>query len=166
MVVIVQLTYAAPRLPKMNRQQRRQESYDDDATIELAKASFNPGKLGTILVAFCALLFGLFTACMLADQWSVLRTNVAKIDRLKGEETECASDVNEVFGGRSRGFRYDWLLPTAPVFPESVRDDIMGYRLADKRSMSGDLEGGDEEASFDHPQDEDFKRRATAKPSP
>lgn len=140
MVVLVQLTYASPHLPKMNRSPRRKAEYDDDVTVQEALRAFNPGKLATILVAFAAVLFGLFTACMLADQWSVLRTNVAKIDRLKGEETECASDVNEVFGGRSRGFRYDWLLPTAPVFPESVRDDIMGYRLADKRSMSGDLE--------------------------
>ena len=33
----------------------------------------------------------------------------------------------------------------------------MGYRLADKRSMSGDLEGGDEEASFDNSGKEDFR---------
>ena len=74
--------------------------------------------------------------------------------------------MNEVFGGRSRGFRYDWLLPTAPVFPESVRDDIMGYRLADKRSMSGDLEGGDEEASFDNSGKEDFGSRPAAAAEP
>ena len=97
----------------------------------------------------------------------MLRTNVAKIDRLKGEGDGVRLRRQRGLWGRSRGFRYDWLLPTAPVFPESVRDDIMGYRLADKRSMSGDLEGGDEEASFDHPPKEDFRsRRATAAEAP
>ena len=74
------------------------------------------------------------------DRWSVLRTNVAKIDRLKGEETECASDVNEVFGGRSRGFRADWLVPTKPLFPPSVHDEVMGYHVAN--GLDDDLEGG------------------------
>ena len=108
---------------------------------------FEVAKLSTIAVTFAALLFGLFTACMLGDQWSVLRTNVAKIDRLKGEETECASDVNEVFGGRSRGFRVDWLVPTKPLFPASVHDDIMGYHLAN--GLDDDLEANDVEAAAD-----------------
>ncbi|KAH8055936.1 glutathione gamma-glutamylcysteinyltransferase [Aureococcus anophagefferens] len=103
-------------------------------------AGFELAKLSTIAVTFAALLFGLFTACMLGDQWSVLRTNVAKIDRLKGEETECASDVNEVFGGRSRGFRADWLVPTKPLFPPSVHDEVMGYHVAN--GLDDDLEGG------------------------
>ncbi|KAJ8603598.1 hypothetical protein CTAYLR_004852 [Chrysophaeum taylorii] len=81
-------------------------------------------------VAVFAVLFGLFTACMLCDQWTVLSTNVAKIDRLKGDpdDQEVSSGVNEIFGGKSHGFRLDWLLPTAPRFPQSVHDDIMGYQ--------------------------------------
>ena len=107
---------------------------------------------------------------MLADQWAVLRTNVAKIDRLKGEETECASDVNEVFGGRSRGFRLDWLLPTAPVFPESVHDDIMGYHatpsLKDINAHADDLEGqADDEVKTELLADTAESVRSRAKPS-
>lgn len=32
-----------------------------------------------------ALLFGLFTMCMMVDQWDVVMTNLTHIDRLKGE---------------------------------------------------------------------------------
>lgn len=32
-----------------------------------------------------ALLFGLFTLCMMVDQWDVVMTNLTHIDRLKGE---------------------------------------------------------------------------------
>ena len=131
-----------------------------------AKQSFNPGQArhysGCVLRSAVRVVHGVHARGPVVRAPNKCRQNRS----LKGEETECASDVNEVFGGRSRGFRYDWLLPTAPVFPESVRDDIMGYRLADKRSMSGDLEGGDEEASFDNSGKEDFKRPAAAKPSP
>ena len=124
------------------RSRRRRRRGDDAAAAAAAQLPprFELAKLSTIAVTFAALLFGLFTACMLGDQWSVLRTNVAKIDRLKGEETECASDVNEVFGGRSRGFRADWLVPTKPLFPPSVHDEVMGYHVAN--GLDDDLEGG------------------------
>jgi hypothetical protein len=90
---------------------------------------------------------------------------VAKIDRLKGEETECASDVNEVFGGRTRGFRADWLVPTAPVFPPSVRDDIMGYTLSGDL-MVRDVEAGDDGyVSGEHPkQESEVRARAPKTP--
>lgn len=32
-----------------------------------------------------AMLFGLFTMCMVCDQWEVVSTNQTQIDRLKGE---------------------------------------------------------------------------------
>ena len=156
---------AGPTPRRSHRRHRGPEPADPllPARFELAKAS-------TLAVTFAALLFGLFTACMLGDQWSVLRTNVAKIDRLKGEETECASDVNEVFGGRSRGFRLDWLLPTAPVFPESVHDDIMGYHatpsLKDINAHADDLEGqADEEVKTELLADTAESVRSRAKPS-
>lgn len=138
LAIVFGLALHAPPMP------RRRNAPPPDP---LAPPRFQLAKVSTIAVTFAALLFGLFTACMLGDQWSVLRTNVAKIDRLKGEETECASDVNEVFGGRSRGFRLDWLIPTAPVFPASVHDDIMGYHvtpsLKELVSQDDDLEAGD-----------------------
>jgi hypothetical protein len=117
-----------------------------------------------------ALLFGLFTLCMMADQWDVVMTNLTHIDRLKGETARrhggggqqyqhagaygrlpphhdqhvgsqmsmMRAGINEVFGTlsssmtstalpRSR-FHYTWLSPVHMVcFPESVRDDILGY---------------------------------------
>ncbi|KAK1732640.1 DHHC family palmitoyltransferase [Skeletonema marinoi] len=104
-----------------------------------------------------ALLFGLFTMCMMCDQWDVVMTNLTHIDRLKGHDTlqhRVQAGINEVFGtGRSsmtssssstlphhhhhsnhhatnyrRGFHFTWLSPLHKVcFPESVRDDIFGY---------------------------------------
>ena len=146
-----------------------------------------------------SVLFGLFTSCMLCDQWSVLSTNVprgvafrlsslqkevlslslsqrarsrpreneyrearvvswylfrvslcpcqvAKIDRLKGEELDVSTEVNEVFGGRTRGFHLHWLLPLTVVFPESLHDDVMGYRLPEIAAKGSGRTGfGDED---------------------
>ena len=92
---------------------------------------------------------------MLCDQWNVLTTNVAKIDRLKGDEDDLniVSGVNEVFGGgritnRGPWVHIDWLLPTLPRIPPSVHDDIMGYQtrsrsnhpLADLAEIPDDFE--------------------------
>ena len=101
-----------------------------------------------------AILFGLFTCCMMVDQWDVVLTNVTHIDRLKGETGFGFMDdatrmlgINEVFGsGRAASlsgggnrhqlgggmsqshFRPDWLSPFVRVcFPESVHDEIMGF---------------------------------------
>ncbi|KAJ1454427.1 DHHC palmitoyltransferase-domain-containing protein [Pelagophyceae sp. CCMP2097] len=92
-----------------------------DAEADLSAAAF--------VVGASSVLFGLFTSCMLCDQWSVVQTHVAKIDRLKGDELSVSNEVNEVFGGRSRGFALHWLLPTDVFFPQSVHDDVMGFRL-------------------------------------
>jgi hypothetical protein len=96
-----------------------------------------------------ALLFGLFTICMMCDQWDVVVTNLTHIDRLKGEHHhgyynpnqqngKSKTGVHEVFGARmaqyinasgSRPrFHYTWMSPFHRVcFPEPVRDDIFGY---------------------------------------
>ena len=102
-----------------------------------------------------AILFGLFTLCMMCDQWDVVMTNLTHIDRLKGHDTlqyRVQAGINEVFGTGSsrysmtssstssslphhhhhvnyrRGFHYTWLSPLHKVcFPETVRDDIFGY---------------------------------------
>lgn len=83
-----------------------------------------------------ALLFCMFTTCMLVDQSEVISSKMTHIDRLKGG-TEMGvpslDGVAEVFGvgsgnTNSAGFRCDWLSPFAKVcFPPSVRDDIMGF---------------------------------------
>lgn len=90
-----------------------------------------------IFLTIESFLFGMFTSCMMIDQWDVVSTNVTQIDRLKGaftmEETEFQSGVNEVFGvGRkgkkSTSCRMDWISPFAKVcFPESMKDDVMGF---------------------------------------
>lgn len=93
--------------------------------------------LGLIGLIVEAMLFGMFTCCMVIDQWDVVMTNVTHIDRLKGEtymeDSEGVAGVHEVFGagygkGKKAGFRPDWLSPFAKVcFPENVKDEIMGF---------------------------------------
>ncbi|GKZ01467.1 hypothetical protein MPSEU_001097300 [Mayamaea pseudoterrestris] len=81
-----------------------------------------------------ALLFGMFTSCMMADQMEVVYTKLTHIDRLKGTEVGGnLQGVAEVFGvGRRREkddrFRPDWLSPFHKIcFPESVNDQVMGF---------------------------------------
>jgi len=83
-----------------------------------------------------AILFGMFTVCMMIDQSSVVSSKMTHIDRLKGGEDETGSSVAgvvEVFGlnpnrGNDPRFRSDWLSPFAKVcFPSSVQDEVMGF---------------------------------------
>ena len=85
-----------------------------------------------------ALLFGLFTSCMMIDQWDVVLTNVTHIDRLKGEigfgflDDQRRKGINEVFGtgkgSNASHFRADWLSPfVRACFPLSLHDEIMGF---------------------------------------
>lgn len=68
---------------------------------------------------------------------------MAKIDRLKAKRdqkediieynahiNEKASNlVNEVFGGDNTGIKFHWFLPTSPVFPSSLVEDIYGFSV-------------------------------------
>lgn len=86
-------------------------------------------------------LFGMFTCCMVIDQWDVVLTNVTHIDRLKGEMRGTPIDddgsragVHEVFGAgvgkgkKTESFRPDWLSPFVRVcFPSHLEDQIMGF---------------------------------------
>lgn len=81
-----------------------------------------------------AVLFALFTCCMMADQSSVLTTNQTQIDRLKGrrdgggggaaseadERRRLWASFGEVFGGDPArdGFSITWLLPTPIRYPD------------------------------------------------
>ena len=77
-----------------------------------------------VLVAFEALLFGLFTMCMLCDQQPVLASGETKIARLKGGGLGAVTKINEVFGAGSFIRR---LFPLPVLFPTSTRADILGY---------------------------------------
>lgn len=91
------------------------------------------GNLLVIFLVIEAVLFGLFTCCMMLDQYTVVSTNTTAIDRLKGEyhklSRAATHEVNEVFGGKDRRFRLDWFLPVPVAFPRSLAFDILGYRL-------------------------------------
>lgn len=80
-----------------------------------------------------AILFGLFTTCMILDQYTVVTTNITSIDRLKGETSSneyrnTVADINEVFGGTSFGLRLDMFIPRRAVYPPSVVPELLGYR--------------------------------------
>jgi hypothetical protein len=77
-----------------------------------------------------ALLFGLFTLCMMFDQYSVVASHQTKIDRLKGHKHEAVEDFNEVFGSSNKvRFSWEWLFPKPVEFPEDCRAQIFGYIL-------------------------------------
>jgi palmitoyltransferase ZDHHC3/7/25 len=94
-----------------------------------------PAHLLTILGLLVeAILFGMFTACMMFDQADVVRSKVTHIDRFKGSDVGGAlAGVIEVFGVGRRGvdtrFRPDWLSPFVRVcFPsQSMTDEVMGF---------------------------------------
>lgn len=93
-----------------------------------------PSHLLTVLGLLVeAILFGMFTSCMMFDQADVVRSKVTHIDRFKGSSIGGAlAGVIEVFGVGEQGddtrFRPDWLSPFVRVcFPSSVREEVMGF---------------------------------------
>jgi hypothetical protein len=77
-----------------------------------------------------AILFGLFTSCMICDQAGVVASNMTHIDRLKGDAAASAiSGIIEVFGLHNKRetadgtkFRPDWLSPFGNIcFPGSLQ---------------------------------------------
>ncbi|KAG7362191.1 DHHC palmitoyltransferase [Nitzschia inconspicua] len=97
-----------------------------------------PSQLLSILGLFIeAILFGLFTTCMMIDQAGVVTTKMTHIDRLKGGDDALGSSlagVVEVFGLNPKKldfadkFRADWLSPFHRIcFPSSLHDEIMGF---------------------------------------
>ena len=98
-----------------------------------------PSQLLNILGLFVeAILFGLFTSCMMCDQAGVVLTKMTHIDRLKGggvgsTGSSTLAGVIEVFGLNlkkvdSGGFRPDFLSPFHQIcFPTNLHDEIMGF---------------------------------------
>lgn len=77
------------------------------------------GAFRVVLLVLEAVLFGLFTLCMMCDQYSVITTGATQIDRLKGEAGDSLG-IREVFGGAGEGFSLHWLLPVSIWFPTYV----------------------------------------------
>jgi len=99
-----------------------------------------PSQLLNILGLFVeAILFGLFTSCMMVDQASVVKTKMTHIDLLKGGGegnvgSSALAGVIEVFGLNQKKvdnggrFRSDWLSPFHRIcFPTTLHDEIMGF---------------------------------------
>ncbi|KAL0589323.1 hypothetical protein ABG067_002542 [Albugo candida] len=84
-----------------------------------------------------SMLFGLFTVCMMCDQYSVITTGATQIDRLKGDYTQNFG-VREVFGGADTKFSIDWLLPINIWFPKTEQVRLLGYVLASEHIEDGD----------------------------
>jgi hypothetical protein len=82
-----------------------------------------------------ALLFGMFTSCMMFDQVEVINSKMTHIDRLKGTDIGGSlPGIMEVFGLHTRidptdtRFRRDWLSPfVRACFPDPLRDEVMGF---------------------------------------
>lgn len=84
--------------------------------------------LSLLLLLFEAIIFGLFTLCMMGDQASVILTNQTQIDRMKNKKHVAFHNVNEVFGGSNDAvFRLDWILPTNISYPPACKYEILGY---------------------------------------
>ena len=96
-----------------------------------------------------AMLFGLFTLCMLCDQWQGIATGATQIDRLKGEDGGDGTlfeNLTEVFGGKP-GFSVRWFMPVNACFVD--RDELFGYCLRAASGMGGDGTGGDGEGDIE-----------------
>jgi palmitoyltransferase len=98
-----------------------------------------------LAVVVIAVLFGLFTCCLGADQVNVVLTNQTQIDRMKGPGHGPASaadqevddrkrvwhNLSEVFGGDAarEGVRLAWFLPTAITYRDP--EALTGYCFRD-----------------------------------
>lgn len=93
---------------------------------------------------FLALLYMMFTSCMLFDQVEAVRSNISKIARMKLERENIdvvsassstvnselgrvSNQFNEIFGGTSIKIAWHWFFPIPIRFPEGMYDAVMGY---------------------------------------
>ncbi|KAH7476843.1 hypothetical protein PRIC1_000848 [Phytophthora ramorum] len=95
------------------------------------------GAIRVVCLILEAVLFGLFTMCMMCDQYSVITTGTTQIDRLKGETADNLG-LREVFGGSDYKFSLHWLLPVNIWFPSSVKNQVLGYVLEHELIFSED----------------------------
>ena len=81
-----------------------------------------------------AVLFGIFTLCMMGDQSTTIWTNQTQIDRLKNVKHDGASaEFNEVLGSPlTVEWDWAWLYPSPvkfPPYPDPRNQAIYGYCL-------------------------------------
>ncbi|CAM9444704.1 unnamed protein product [Ascophyllum nodosum] len=102
-----------------------------------------PTSMLVVLLVVEAVLFGMFTMCMMCDQWETVTTNQTQIDRLKGETHATSLEINEVFGGvrNGRRLRLDYFLPTRVAFPADIWEDVMGYRCRNPCGLAAAVAG-------------------------
>jgi hypothetical protein len=117
-----------------------------------------------VFLAIEALLFGLFTMCMLCDQYGTVFSSMTQIERLKaenggggslgggGHKTRSTVELlSEVFGGES--FSFWWLLPVKATWKS--HEKVFQYVFPRETEDMRDLEAGaDDELESAHQQDE------------
>ena len=100
-----------------------------------------------VLLMLEAILFGIFTLCMMCDQYEVIRQGATQIERKKGVpelqralRTKTFKDnLNELFG--TSRFSISWFLPTTVTWKN--KDEIFAYQLLkDTKINQVDLESG------------------------
>ena len=111
-----------------------------------------------VILGIVSLLFGMFTCCMILDQWDAITKNVSKIDRLKaGRNTigrgEAGLEINEIFG--TNGFTLSWLVPSGIQFEGDMEALVMGYVIEGEGELElTDLEVGVVDAAIEDDEDE------------
>ena len=90
----------------------------------------------TGLVMLEAILFGLFTMCMLCDQGGLVCEDKNNFGRMKGDKHAHPTIVNEIFGSVSaRGWICTyvwWFMPFPVTFPDTIRDQVLGFTVPPK----------------------------------
>lgn len=98
-----------------------------------------------IFLAVEAILFALFTLCMLGDQISSISQGATQIDRLKKTKFKQQTEINEVFGSPAAVYcAWDWIYPIPLQYPNAdIRSIILGY-IMDGDGTTGNSSGGSE----------------------
>jgi hypothetical protein len=118
-------------------------------SVQPAYCDATPGPfIMMVILAMEAILFGLFTMCMLCDQYSAVFSSMTHIERLKdpaaavakpGRAKTSTEHLSEVFGGDS--FSAWWLLPVQAQW--KARDRLFQYQFPRQQDLDGDLEAAE-----------------------
>lgn len=88
----------------------------------------------TLGLMIIAVIFMIFTCCMLFEQIEAIETNASKIARMKmsvghagTELARVTEEFNEMFGGTSSEVAWHWFLPFAVEFPRGMKKVVLGY---------------------------------------